>query len=195
MALTRRVAIFGAGAAFMALSGYAQSRGQLPGGGSVTMPAPYVTKPKYPAYSERVADQVLIGYRNWRSTMSGHPECDGMIAAGRSERFESLERFVGTGRAGLSIQWSDADRIPGQPWDGNEKRYATERNEGESGPELVQQLAVHRVGFFGVYDEPAHMFAVQHKSGLNIAVWLYDKHGGLAGAHKLASRIAASFEP
>ena len=62
------------------------------------------------------------------------------------------------------------------------------------GPELVQQLAVHRVGFFDVYDEPAHMFAVQHKSGVSVGVWLFDKHGGLNGARRLASRIAASFE-
>jgi hypothetical protein len=194
MAVTRRLAILGAGAAFMPLTATAQSRASLPGGGSVAVPSPYLTKPKYPAYSERVADKVLIAYRNWRSTMSGHPECDGMIAVGRSERFESLERFAGTGRAGLSIQWSDADRIPGQPWDGNEKRYAVESSDGESGPELIQQLAVHRAGFLGVYDEPAHMFAVQHKAGLSIAVWIYDKHGGLNDARKLASRIASSFE-
>jgi hypothetical protein len=194
MALTRRLAILGVGAAFMPLPAFAQSRAPLPGGGSVAVPSPYVTKPKYPAYSERVADKVLIGYRNWRSTMSGHPECDGMIAIGRSERFESVERFVATGRGGLSIQWADADRIPGQAWDGNEKRYTAERNAGEGGPELIQQLAVHRVGFFDVYDEPAHMFAVQHKSGVCVAVWLYDKHGGVNGARKLASRIAASFQ-
>jgi hypothetical protein len=193
MALTRRLAILGAGAVFMPLFASAQSRAALPGGGSVSVPSPYVTKPKYPAYSERVADKVLIGYRNWRSTMSGHPECDGMIAIGRSERFGSLERLVGAGRGGLSIQWADADRIPGQPWDGNEKRYVAERSEGESGPELIQQLAVHRVGFFDVYDEPAHLFAVQ-TSGLSIAVWLYNKHGGVNGARKLASRIASSFE-
>ncbi|HKU71996.1 MAG TPA: hypothetical protein VJQ51_14275 [Burkholderiales bacterium] len=58
----------------------------------------------------------------------------------------------------------------------------------------MQQLAVHRVGFFDVYDEPAHLFAVQHKVGLSIAVWLYDKHGAVSGARRLASRIASSFE-
>jgi hypothetical protein len=193
MAPTRRLLVLGAGTAFMPLFASAQSRSPLPGGGSVAVPSPYRTKPDYPTYADR-ADVVLVAYRNWRSTMSGHPECDGMIAVGLSERFQSLERFASTGRAALSIQWSDADRIPGQAWDGNERRYIAERRGGDSGPELIQQLAVHRVGFFGVYDEPAHMFAVQHASGLNIAVWLYDKHGGTSGARKLASRIASSFE-
>jgi hypothetical protein len=137
---------------------------------------------------------VLVAYRNWRPTMSGHPECDGMIAIARSDRFETLERFASRGRATLSIQWGDADRIPGQAWEGNEKRYSVERQEGGDGPELIQQLAVHRVGFFGVYDEPAHMFAMQHKSGVNIAIWLYDKHGGVSGARKLAARISSSFQ-
>lgn len=193
MALTRRLAILGAGAAFMPLFASAQSRTALPGGGSVVVPSPYRTKPDYPTYADR-ADDVLVAYRNWRSTMSGHPECDGMIAIARSDRFETLERFASRGRAALSIQWGDADRIPGQAWDGNEKRYSVERQEGGDGPELIQQLAVHRVGFFGVYDEPAHMFAMQHKSGVNIAIWLYDKHGGVSGARKLAARISSSFQ-
>jgi hypothetical protein len=193
LALTRRLAILGAGAAFMPLFAYAQSRSPLPGGGSVAVPSPYRTKPDYPTYANR-ADNVLVAYRNWRSTMSGHPECDGMVAVGLSERFQSLESFASTGRAALSIQWGDADRIPGQAWDGNERRYTAERRDGDSGPELVQQLAVHRVGFFGVYDEPAYMFAEQHRSGLSIAVWIYSKHGGISGARKIASRIASSFE-
>lgn len=193
MALTRRLAILGAGAAAMPPFASAQSRTALPGGGSVAVPSPYKTKPDYPTYADR-ADDVLVAYRSWRSTMSGYPECDGMIAVGRSDRLETLERFASTGRAALSIQWGDADRIPGQAWDGNEKRYSAERRQGGDGPELIQQLAVHRVGFFGVYDEPAHMFAMQHKLGVSIAVWLYDKHGGVSGARKLAVRIASSFQ-
>ena len=194
MALTRRLAILGAGAAAMPLSAAAQSRAPLPGGGSVAVPSPYRTRPDYPTYADR-ADGVLVAYRNWRSTMSGYPECDGMIAMGRVDRFETLERFASTGRAALSIQWGDADKIPGQAWDGNEKRYSADLRAGPDGAELIQQLAVHRVGFFGVHDEPAHMFALQHKLGVNIAVWLYDKHGGVSGARKLAARIASSFQP
>ena len=55
-------------------------------------------------------------------------------------------------------------------------------------------MAVHRVGFFSVYDEAAHLYAVAHRRGVHVAVWLYDKHGGVAGARKLADKIAASFQ-
>lgn len=195
MAVLRRSVLIGAGAAFMSPFAFAQARLPLPGGGSVIVPSPYDRKPSYPTYGEKIADEVLVGYRNWRSTMSGYPECDGMLGVSRTERFRDLERFAGTCRAGLSVQWSDADRIPGQAWDGNEKRYPTESSNGPDGPELIQQLAVHRVGFFGVYDEPAHMYAVQHRSGVSIALWLYDKHGGVATARRISQRIAASFEP
>src|SRR5262249_31307542 len=154
----------------------------LPGGGSVQLPSPWNGKPSYPTYADRAGSDVLIGYRNWRSTMSGHPECDGMLGVGRSEKFPGLENFVRTCRAALSIQWSDADRMPGQAWDGNEKRWQLETQTGPNGPELVQQLAVHRVGFFGVYDEASHLYAVQYVSGVSVAMWLYDKHGGVDGA-------------
>lgn len=172
----------------------AQARLPLPGGGSVIIPSPYDRKPSYPAYGERIAKKVRVGYRNWRSTMSGYPECDGMLGVGRAERFKDLTAFMQTCRAGLSIQWGDADRIPGQAWGGDEKRYETESSNGHDGPELIQQLSVHRVGFFDVYDEPAHMYAIQHRSGVSVALWLYDKHGGVAGARKISQRIAASFE-
>lgn len=194
MALTRRFVIIGGGAALMPPSASAQSRSAIPGGGSVIIPSPYNRKPSYPAYSERIAGRALIGYRNWRSTLSGYPECDGMLGVARSDGFRDLADFVQTCRAALSIQWSEADRIPGQPWDGNEKRYQAESLDGTDGPQLIQRLAVHRVGFFGVYDEAAHMFAVQHKAGLSIAVWLYDKHGGVSAGRKISQRIAASFE-
>jgi hypothetical protein len=176
----------------MAFPAFAQTRIALPGGGSVMVPSPFDRKPDYPTYADRAGEGVLIGYRNWRSTMSGHPECDGMLGIGRNDKFRDLPDFVGSCRGGLSIQWSDADRIPGQPWDGNEKRY--ERQLSPGGAELTQQLAVHRVGFFGVYDESAHLLALRHQSGVSIALWLYDKHGGLDGARKIAQRIAASFE-
>lgn len=174
---------------------FAQTRITLPGGGSVMVPSPYDKKPSYPTYGERVAGEVLIGYRNWRSTMSGHPECDGMIAVGRAERFESLEKFMNTARGGLSIQWGAADTIPGTAWTADEKRYPVESATGATGRELVQQLAVHRVGFFDVYDEPAHMLVIAHPRGVHVAVWLYDKNGGLKGARKIIDRIAASYLP
>lgn len=174
---------------------FAQARMALPGGGAVMVPSPFDKKPGYPTYEDRTKGDALIRYRNWRSTMSGHPECDGMLAIGRNEKFRDLADFVQSCSGALSIQWSDADRIPGQPWDGNEKRYQKQFAQGPDGEEATQQLAVHRVGFFDVYDERAHLFALRHGSGLSIALWLFDKHGGVAGARKTALRIAASFQP
>lgn len=171
-----------------------KGREPLPGGGLVTIPSPYTVATKYPNKANPEWD-VRIGYRNWRSTMSGHPECDGLVAVGRTERFRDLKDFVVSGRAGASLAWSDADRIPGQVWGGDEKRFPIDEAQGENGPELIQKLAVHRVGFFDVYDEPSHLYAVQHVAGVDVAVWLYDKHGGLKGARRLADRIAGSFQP
>jgi len=177
----------------MAFPAFAQTRMTLPGGGSVIVPSPFDKKPSYPTYADRTGGDVLIAYRNWRSTMSGYPECDGMLCIAHSSKFRDLADFVVSCKAGLSVQWSDSDRIPGQPWDGNEKRY--ERVLSPASDELTQQLSVHRVGFFSPYDEPSHLVAVRHASGLSIAIWLYDKHGGLNEARKMAHRIAASFQP
>ena len=123
----------------------------IPGGGSVIIAEPYNRHPDYPTYAEKhgVNAEMRVAYRNWRSTMSGHPECDGMIAVGRIERFDSLRDFMIKARGGLSIQWSDADRIPGQKWTGDEKRYPVEDRDGPAGQEMIQLLAVHRVGWLG----------------------------------------------
>ena len=172
---------------------FAETRTALPGGGSVVVPAPYKTKTDYPNYAKDI-DDALIGYRNWRSTMSGHPECDGMIGVGRTETFRDLKYFVGTCRAGLSIQWRAASTIPGQPWDGNEKRYQEAEAPGPHGLERTSQLSVVRVGWWSQYDEPARLYAVQHAAGVSIAVWLYDKHGGEDAARRMAHRIAESFQ-
>lgn len=195
MSFTRRSVVLGAGAVAMTPFAFAQTRAPLPGGGSVMMPSPYDKKPRYPTYGEKVAGDVLIGYRNWRSTMSGYPECDGMIAVGRAERFEGLKKFMETARVGLSIQWGAADLVPGTGWSKDEKRYPVESATSEMGQELVQQLAVHRVGFFDVYDEPAHMLVIAHQRGVHVGVWLYKKNGGLKGARKIADKIAASCQP
>ena len=194
MALSRRLFVLGAGSFAMSPFAFAQARMALPGGGTVMVPSPFDKKPSYPTYADRLKGDALIAYRNWRATMSGHPECDGMLAIGRNDRFSDLDAFVRSCRGGLSIQWADADRIPGQAWDGNEKRYVAESTSGPDGEEMIQQLAVHRVGFFDVYDEPSHLFAVRHNTGVSIALWLYNKHGGLNGARKTALRIAASFQ-
>jgi hypothetical protein len=131
----------------LACSAFAVMRAALPGGGSVIVPSPFDKKPSYPTYADRAGGDVLIGYRNWRSTLSGYLECDGMLGIGRNDRFRGIAEFVSACSGALSVQWSDADRIPGQPWDGNEKRYELQLS--ADGGEMTQQLAVHRVGFFG----------------------------------------------
>ena len=81
---------------------------------------------------------------------SGHPECDGLIAVGRTDQFRDLVEFTACGRAAMSIHWSDADRMPNQAWTGDEKRFQPVAGQGASGPELVSELSVHGVGFFDV---------------------------------------------
>jgi hypothetical protein len=189
----RRSLVLGIGGLPLFSLAFAQTRTPLPGGGSAVVPAPYKSKTDYPNYADRVPE-ALIAYRNWDSTLSGHPDCDGMVAVGLPARFESIERFVQRSGAALSIRWSDASKIPGQPWDGKEKHYPMERSDGPDGPELTRRLGVTRSGFFSTYDEAAQLYAVQHRRGLHIALWLYDKHGGVRGARKLADQIVASFQ-
>ena len=172
---------------------FAQTRTPLPGGGSIVLPSPYRSKTEYPNYAERVPE-ALIAYHNWDSTISGHPDCDGMLAVGLPARFESFDIFVRDSAAALSGRWGDATKIPGQRWDGNEKRYPMERGDGPDGPERTRQMAVPRVGWFSTYDEAAHLYAVAHRRGVHIAVWLYDKGGAVRGARKVAAQIAGSFQ-
>jgi hypothetical protein len=130
--------VLGTGAVAMTPFAFAQTRASLTGGRSGMMPSPYDKTPSYPTYGEKVAGDVLIGYSNWRSTMSGCPECDRMIAVGRAERFENLEKFMETARVGLSIQWGSADLVPGTGWSKEEKRYPVESTKNEMGQEPRQ---------------------------------------------------------
>ena len=173
---------------------FAQARAALPGGGSVAVPSPFLVKTSYPNYAVRAPD-ALVAYRNWDSTLSGHPDCDGMLAVGLPARFASLDRFVQQAGAALSTLWSAASEIPGQRWDGKEKHYPIERADGPDGPERTRQLAVRRSGWFSTYEEPAHLYAVAHRKGLLVAAWVYDKHGGVAGARRLAGEVVASWRP
>lgn len=172
---------------------FAQVRAALPGGGSVAVPSPFLVKTSYPNYADRAPD-ALVAYRNWDSTLSGHPDCDGMLAVGLPARFASLDRFVQQAGAALSGLWGASTQIPGQRWDGKEKHFPIERAEGPEGPERTRQLAVPRVGWFSTYEEPAHLYAVAHRRGLLVATWLYDKHGGVDGGRRLAAQMAASFQ-
>lgn len=167
----------------------------VPRGGSVLIPEPYNRKPNYPTYAEKhdVGDEVLIAYRNWRPTMSGHPECEGMIAVARVDQFPISRDFMVASRAALSIQWSHADTVAGTVFTAKEQTYPIEERAGENGPELVQLLCVHRVGFFGVYDDPALMYVVGDRRGVHVGVWITNKQGGARRALRLADRIAASF--
>jgi len=167
----------------------------LPGGGSVLIPEPYDRKPSYPTYSEKhgVNNDAVIAYRNWRSTMSGHPECNGMIAVANADRFESLRDFMRAARGALSIPWSAADIVAGTGWTANEQKYPIEERAGEKGPEIVQLLAVHRSGFFDVYDDPALMY-LAGRGAINIGVWITNRQGGPKRALQLVDRIAASLE-
>ena len=167
----------------------------MPEGGSVAIPEPYNRKPSYPTYGERGDGKVLFAYRNWRSTMSGHPECDGLVTVARATTFPDLREFKASCSVGLSIQWSHADTIPGQRWTGDEKRYPGEERGGPHGPEMVQLLCVHRVGFFGVYDDPAVMYVAGFRNGVHVGVWITDRHGGIRRAVQIVDRIAASFQP
>jgi len=162
--------------------------------GSVLMPEPYNRKPSYPTNAARVADEVLVGYRNWRSTLSGHPECDGMVAVGLASEFEDLRAFMNTCHGALSIQWGAADTVPGTAWTANEQRYPVEERDGEEGPELVQLLAVHRVGWLDVYDVPALMYVAGDRNGLHVGVWITNNQGGARRAVWLVQRIMSSFE-
>lgn len=170
---------------------------ELPGGGSVLVPEPYNRKPDYPTYAGKrgLERDALVAYRNWRPTMSGHPECDGMIAVGRAERFGSLNAFRLHACGGLSIQWADADRIPGQAWDGNEKRYPAEETVGADGLQIVLLLSVNRVGFLKAYHQSALMYVAGNRNGLHIGVWIADIHGGAKKADRLVRSLAASFRP
>ena len=191
---SRRALVAGLAGLALARVAFAQARAPLPGGGSVAVPSPFQSKTDYPNYADRVPD-ALVAYRNWDSTLSGHPDCDGMLAVGLAARFASLDRFVQQAGAALSGLWGAASKIPGQRWDGREKHFPLESGDGPDGPERTRQLAVGRVGFFSTYDEPARLYAVAHRRGLHVAVWIYDKHGGLKGARRIVEQVVASYQP
>jgi hypothetical protein len=134
----------------------------------------------------------LVAYRNYRSMMSGTSECDGMIAVARADAVATLEDFVRNARGALTTRWSYADGRQAE-WYGKEVRFPVERREGPNGAELGGVLSVRMVGFFDVYDKPAHLFAVDDRRGVKIAVWIFDSHGGEAKAKKLADATALSF--
>ena len=169
-------------------------RAPLPGGGSVNVPSGHI--PVLPgAYNHDASLQALIAYRKFRHTLAGTWDCDGMVAVSHARLHGTFEEFRQNMRGALSTSWSYANLKPG--WFGGEHiSYPIERRTGTHGPEMEQEHSVHLVGFFGVYDKAGRMLALHHEaSGLMIAIWIFDSHGGVNKARKMALDIVASFTP
>lgn len=166
-------------------------RATLPGGGQVTLPARYelVAEGNYRWKSTGG----ITAYRNHRSMLSGTSECDGMIAVARMDQHGSLDSFVSASRAMLTNRWSVADETEGRWYGKEDTKLPVERREGPAGPEISGVLSVHMVGTLKVYDKPGRFYAVEHKSGVRIAVWIFDSHGGEKKARKIAEAIAKSW--
>lgn len=195
--MTRRPWILGSLISYLSTSSlfafWKQVRTPLPGGGSVVLPSGYKAT-MAGEYNHNPEIDALIAHRKYRSTLAGSYECDGMIAVARSSAYADLAKFVQNARAGLTTSWSYADLKPGW-FGGKHEQYPLQTREGSDGPEMERELRVHVVGFWDVYDKPARQFAVRHKSGLMIAVWIFDSHGGINRARKIAQDLAASFAP
>ena len=168
-------------------------RADLPGGGQVTLPARYelVTEGNY----RWRHTGGITAYRNHRSMLSGTSECDGMIAVAGADQHGSLDQFVSASRAMLTNRWSVADETEGRWYGKEDSKLPVERRDGPSGPEISGILSVHMVGTLRVYDKPGRFYAVEHKSGVRIAVWIFDSHGGEKQARKIAEAIAKSYIP
>lgn len=179
--------------AFLPFAAFADKarRAALPGGGSITVPAKYT--PIHEGDFRWRSTGGVIAYRNHRSMASGTRECDGMIAVARVDAHGDLDEFVNAARPALTTRWAFADETEGR-WYGKENtRLPVERRAGPAGAELSGPLSVHIVGFLDVYDKPGRFFAVEHEGGLRIAVWLFDSHGGEAGARRMAEQVVKSY--
>jgi len=161
----------------------------LPGGGSITLPAPYRLPPAHRAPPP--GTDALIAYRKLHSTLAGTTECNGMIAIARADRMADLKTFVQAGRACLTTRWAYANESEGR-WYGRPETFAEADSQGPNGEERTGPLKVHTVGW-RVHDDPACVYAVSDRRGVMIAVWILDRHGGERRARHLAERIAMSF--
>ncbi len=165
------------------------ARAPLPGGGSVLLPSAY--EPILEGDYRRKDAGALIAYRHYRSMLSGTNECDGMIAVARKREHQSLRDFVMSARGALTARWAYGDEMPPRFVDPHET-FPLVESDGLNGPELTQALLVSIVGFFGVYDKRARLYAVDDARGLMIAVWIFDSHGGDATARNMAEAVALS---
>lgn len=178
---------------FLPLSAFAgpSRTAALPGGGSVSLPSKYEVI-REGDYRWRDTGGVFA-YRNHRSMASGTSECDGMIAVARADAHPDLDAFVSAARAALTTRWAFGDETEGRWYGKADTRLPVERRDGPAGVELSGPLQVHIVGFFDVYDKPGRFYAVEHESGLRIAIWIFDSHGGEAAARRMAGKVARSF--
>ena len=195
--MMRRATLFGGLLALLLAPGRVmgfwrkKARAALPSGGTIAVPPGYLAV--LPGqYNHEPEAQALIAYRNYHSTGAGSRECDGMIAISTAKDHESLEKFGQQAHAALTTDWSYASLKPGW-FGGKHESYPKVKVDGPSGPELHQELMVHLVGFWDVYDKPGRMYAVNHKGGLMIAVWIFDSHGGIQTARRLADEITGSW--
>lgn len=193
--MTKRAWILGSLVSCMASNNlfafWGKTRSSLPGGGSVALPSGHKAAAAREGDDDAKAN-ALIAYRKYRSTLAGSYECDGMIAVARPAAFESLSKFVEQTQAGLTTSWAYGDLKPGW-FGGKHEHYPLQKRDGADGPELEREMRIHLVGFWGVYDKPARHFAIHHKGGLMISVWIFDSHGGINRARKIAQDLVASY--
>jgi len=196
--MMRRTALLGGIATMLAsksaFSFWKTTRTQLSQGGSIILPSDY--KPvAVGEYKHDDSISALIAYRNYRSTLAGSYECDGMVAVSHSRHHKGMRKFEQSVHGALTTSWAYADLKPG--WFGGEqKSFPIVEMKGPHGPELERELVVHVSGFWDVYDKPARMFVMHHRErGLMIAVWIFDAHGGLPRARRIAEDIVSSFLP
>jgi len=163
------------------------TRIDLPGGGSILAPSGYATSQRR---SFRRSSIVL--YRKLKNTMGGYEECDGLINVARSEGFADLETFAIETESAATTRWLHGNLKPG--WTSFEsEKFPIQHGQGPFGAERIQELTVNTTGLFNVSVNVAWRIALQHPRGLLFQVWLFEKHGGLAGARRLADQIAQSF--
>jgi len=196
VAMMRRTALLGGIATMLAsrsaFSFRKATRTPLPQGGSIILTSDYKAVVAG-EFNHDASIEALIAYRKHRSTLAGSWECDGMVAISHDTHHENLRKFVQSAHGALTTSWAYADLKPG--WFGGEHHsFPIVDVKGPHGPELERELAVHVSGFWDVYDKPARMFAMHHRErGLMIAIWMFDSHGGLRRARRMALEIAKSF--
>jgi len=158
----------------------------LPGGGSILAPKTYATD------TQRSFRQKSIAlYRRLHNTMGGYVECDGLINIARRDQFPDLDTFAIEVEKAATTSWEYGSLKPG--WTSFEsERFPVNHADGPSGRERSQELSIKTPGILKERVNIGWRIAIDHKAGLLIQVWLFEKDGGLAVARKLADEIAAT---